>query len=90
MTKELNILADIRRPRILVRTARIAGQHYHREAALRKIFGALRPKHQEGVVLALLQRETELEELRQHADASYKAQTHVHVLATLIIENRRL
>lgn len=89
MTIKSTPLAGIRRPRILIEAARIGGRKYRRKTALNQIFKAKRPQSQNALILALRDRESEIEQLRQLGDGTYRAQKHVQILTALIVENRR-
>ncbi|WP_371055473.1 MULTISPECIES: DUF6477 family protein [unclassified Rhodosalinus] len=84
------MLADLRRPALLVRTARIGAAEYRREAHLPRVlgYGAL-PRSAEAA-LRLFTLEGELEAARRDARADYSPARHVEVLIALMGEARML
>ncbi|AXQ93562.1 DUF6477 family protein [Cereibacter azotoformans] len=85
MTEIRSLLAEIRRPRLLMRAARLGLADYRRERDLRRLVEDQRP---ERAVTALLQEERRLEARRQAGDATYSVTHHVEVLIALIAEAR--
>ncbi|MBY6119424.1 hypothetical protein KUV64_09800 [Mameliella alba] len=86
----LGLLNDLRRPRLLIRAARIGAQDYRRNPHLNRLlgYGALpRP----GVALMrLVEIEAELNERRHADDAAYSVSRHVEVLTAMMGEARIL
>lgn len=81
------LLSDIRRPRLLMRAARLGLTEYRRERDLRRLVGDQRP---ERAVRALLWEENQLEDRRRSGDATYSVTHHVEVLIALMAEVRLL
>ena len=81
-------LAGMRRPKILIESARIAVKNYKRESALNRLFKTKRPDTKAALVSALKQREQDIENLRKLGDGTYLAQAHVQVMTALIAEAR--
>ncbi len=85
-----SMLADLRRPALLVRTARIGAAEYRRETHLPRIlgYGAL-PRSAEAA-LRLFAMEGELEDARKRSAADYSPARHVEILIALMGEARLL
>lgn len=79
------ILAAMRRPKILVRAARMGLSQYNPDADLRRVLGSLNLRS----VDALVRREEELEENRRSGEAGYSVHDHIRVLTALLFEARR-
>lgn len=77
-------LPDLKRPKLLVRAARLAAENIQRKPVLKRIFGDEDiPKN---TVSNLAEIETELNEKRKTGDAEYSIACHVTVLAALMHE----
>jgi hypothetical protein len=83
-------LAALRRPRLLIRTARFGLQDYRRTPALRRLFAAAGAHSPAQIVALLLLREAEQEDRRQAGDAAYSVARHVELLIALMAEARHL
>jgi hypothetical protein len=82
-------LGELRRPALLLRTARIALRFYRRERDLPRILGPA-PPAEPPEALALLQlREAAIDLCRRHRTGGYLPSAHVAVLAALLAEARR-
>lgn len=82
------ILANLRRPRLLMRAARFGLGDYRRERDLRRLVRCgMSP---EDTVPSLISVEAELEETRLAGDASYSVTRHIEVLIALLAEARLL
>jgi hypothetical protein len=82
------ILANLRRPRLLMRAARFGLGDYRRERDLRRLVRCgLSP---EDTVPTLMSVEAELEETRLAGDMSYSCARHIEVLIALMAEARLL
>lgn len=88
MTDFHALIANLRRPRLLIRAARCGLQDYRRERDLRRLVG------QSGtfdhVVAKLICEEERLEEHRRAGLAAYSVARHIEVLIALISEVRLL
>lgn len=82
------MLAQLRRPRILMRAARFGLDDYRRDRDLRRILGGTRSP--EITVPHLLEEEERLEAIRQDGDAAYSVSRHVEVLIALMAEAQLL
>ena len=82
------ILANLRRPRLLMNAARFGLGDYRRERDLRRLVRCgMSP---EDTVPSLISVEAELEETRLAGDASYSVTRHIEVLIALLAEARLL
>jgi hypothetical protein len=82
------ILANLRRPRLLMNAARFGLGDYRRERDLRRLVRCgLSPME---TVPSLISVEAELEETRLAGDASYSVTRHIEVLIALLAEARLL
>lgn len=77
-------IANLRRPRLLIRAARIAAQDYCRSRDLARQ-GACRGP---GILVWLLTQESALNSARLAHDAGYEPAEHVRYLAALLAESR--
>lgn len=87
MTDFRAILAELRRPRLLIRAARHGMGDYRRERDLRRLVDQPTP---ESALPALIQQEERLEQIRRTGDASYSLTRHVEVLIAMMAETRLL
>lgn len=88
MTDFRSLLADLRRPRLLIRAARFGLQEYRRERDLRRLGAPLGPL--ERAVTSLFQDEAQMEQTRRAGDASYSVARHIEVMIALMAEVRLL
>jgi len=88
MTDFRTLLAQMRRPHLLIRAARFGVQEYRRERDLRRLGAPSGPL--ERAVTRLFQDEAEMEETRRAGDASYSVARHIEVLIALMAEVRLL
>ena len=88
MTDFRKILADLRRPRLLIRAARFGMADYRRERDLRRIVAPLSTP--ERTLPHLVEEEDRLETIRQSGDAGYSVARHIEVLIALMAEVRLL
>jgi hypothetical protein len=84
------LLANLNRPRLLMRAARIGAQDYRRAGHLPRILGyGQLPRHGE-TLMRLVDIEAQLEEQRKTVDATYSLIRHVDVLIAIVGEARAL
>ncbi|MCT4553785.1 MAG: DUF6477 family protein [Pelagimonas sp.] len=90
MKDVLGLLNDLRRPRLLIRAARIGAQDYRRDAQLHRLlgYGGL-PRHG-AALMRLMELEGEQNERRKSADAGYSVARHVELLVAMMGEARLL
>lgn len=88
MRDPFSMLADLRRPRLLMRAARFGLGDYRRERDLRRLVrnGA----SPEETVNSLMTVEEELEATRVAGDAGYSIARHIEVLIALLAEAQLL
>jgi hypothetical protein len=87
MTEIITHIAALRRPKLLIRAARLGLQDYVRERDLAR---ALRQARAAGgaALERLLAEEAQLESTRRAGDATYSVARHVEVLIALLAESR--
>ena len=90
MTDFRTLLADLRRPRLLIRAARFGVADYKRERDLRRLINASTRATPEIAIPQLISAEQDLEEIRRKGDATYSVSRHIEVLIALIAEVRLL
>lgn len=88
MTDFRALLADLRRPQLLIRAARCGLADYRRDRDLRRILDA--QPSPDRAVRRLLTEEENLEATRQAGEASYSVTRHIEVLIALMSEVRLL
>lgn len=81
-------LAKLRRPRILIRAARLAEADYRRERDLKRLLGGVIPSAISATLEALITREAELETERRTDALGYSIARHVDLLTALMVEAR--
>ena len=84
------ILANLRRPRLLIRAARHGIQDYRRERDLRRLINAVSPPSPEAALARLRDAEEHAEETRRSGDAGYSIARHVDLLIAMMAELRLL
>lgn len=90
MTDIATRLAALRRPKLLIRAARFGLADYERGRDLKRLMHLPEPPSPRVAVDRLVEREAELEDIRQHGGAGYSPARHVEVLIALIAEARLL
>ncbi|MGC8202378.1 DUF6477 family protein [Aliiroseovarius sp. PTFE2010] len=85
-----SILAQLKRPRLLIRAARFGAEHYDRARDLARIIKAPANLSPAVALDALIAQEAQLELTRKSGDASYSVSRHVDVLIALMAEARLL
>jgi hypothetical protein len=88
MTDFRSLLADLRRPRLLIRAARCGILDYRRDRDLRRLVAST--PSPERAVPQLLAEEERLEQIRKSGEASYSAIRHIEVMIALMAEVRLL
>jgi hypothetical protein len=84
------MLATLRRPRLLLRAARLGVKDYRRRAHLRQILRCAALPVSGAAVLALIEIESEMDAARRRGDAAYSPLNHVSVLIAMMGEARLL
>ncbi|MFZ5963772.1 DUF6477 family protein [Thalassococcus sp. BH17M4-6] len=86
----LSQLDAIRRPRLLLRAARIGADGYNRRTHLARILGhALLPRSGPAL-MQLMEIEAELDQRRRQRNGDYRVSQHVEVMCALLGEARLL
>lgn len=88
MTTPLTVLTELRRPRLLVRAARIGLGDYDRRATLRRLLPIGHDGCQWDVFEHLAEVEARLDSMRVEGEATYSVARHVEVLIALVAEAR--
>ena len=82
------ILSALRRPKILIRAARLGLADYNRDADLRYIARTQKTPRPEEALETLISQEMDLETSRKDGDARYSVHQHIRVLTALLAEAR--
>ncbi|MDT8855971.1 DUF6477 family protein [Paracoccaceae bacterium Fryx2] len=90
MTDFRTLLADLRRPRLLIRAARHGVTDYRRDRDLKRLIATHGTATPEIALPRLLCEEERLEATRRAGDASYSLGRHIEVLIALMAEARLL
>jgi hypothetical protein len=88
MTDIRTLLANLRRPRLLIRAARHGVQDYRRERDLRRLFNPAHLPSPEAALARLMTEEEGAELTRRAGDAAYSLTRHVDLLIALMAEAR--
>ena len=83
-------LAALRRPKLLIRAARLGLADYSRTRDLRRIMRTGAVPTPSNAVAALMNTEAELEECRRSGTSTYSVIRHVEVMIALMAEARLL
>ncbi|KUF12360.1 DUF6477 family protein [Pseudoponticoccus marisrubri] len=86
----LGILSDLRRPRLLIRAARIGAQDYCRDAHLNRLLGYGSLPRPGAALMQLVELESEMNAHRQRQSATYSVSRHVALLTAMMGEARLL
>lgn len=89
MTDFRALLADLRRPQLLIRAARFGLCDYRRDRDLKRLLDGQQPAPDRAVP-RLLNEEERLEEIRKSGDAAYSLTRHIEILIALMAEVRLL
>ena len=84
------MLAEIRRPRLLIRAARFGMTEYNRDRDLKRLLASDVPASPERAVPQLIAEEQKLEATRQAGEAGYSLTRHIEILIALLSELRLL
>ena len=84
------MLNGLRRPRLLIRTARIGARDYVRDRHLKRILGYANLPRPAAALMQLIELERDLNELRQQEDAGYSLTRHLDVLIAMMGEAQLL
>jgi len=84
------LLANLRRPRLLIRAARHGITDYRRDRDLRRLIDVTTPPSPEAALAKLFDAEERTEETRRAGDAGYSLGRHVDLLIAMLAEARLL
>ena len=90
MTDIIGVLANLRRPSLLVRAARHGLQDYDRKRDLRRIAGSAPSKSSAALIAHLVDQEEQIESTRKSGCATYSISKHIEILVALMYESRLL
>lgn len=79
-------LSNLKRPKILIKAAKIASQTYRRSRDLSRILGYSHPTLDSSIHQQIFDLEHSINQKRRLGDASYDLKTHVQVLGALLAE----
>ncbi len=82
----LGMLTALRRPRLLIRAARIGMEDYRRDHHLRRLLGHGALPRSGAALLRLMEMEADLNDLRRQNNASYSVINHVDLLIAMMAE----
>ena len=82
----LSQISGIKRPRLLIRAARIAAQDYRRAARLPRLLGYGVLPRTGPALIKLMSLEAEMNDRRENGDAGYRVAEHVEILTALMGE----
>ena len=84
------MLSDLRRPRLLIRAARIGAHDYRRDPHLLRILGYGTLPRPGAALMQLFEIEAELEDRRKAGDTGYAVSRHVEILVAMMGEARAI
>ncbi|WP_323007722.1 DUF6477 family protein [Pseudorhodobacter sp.] len=90
MTDLSTLLANLRRPRLLIRAAHHGIHDYRRDRDLRRLINTTTPPNPEAALARLFDAEERTEETRRAGDAGYSIARHVELLIAMMAEARLL
>ncbi|QYK43354.1 MAG: hypothetical protein KF887_09800 [Paracoccaceae bacterium] len=88
MTDFRSLLADLRRPRLLIRAARHGLHDYCRDRDLRRLIEGGAAQTVEAVLSRLVDAEAQIEATRVAGDAGYSIGRHIEILIAMMAEVR--
>lgn len=84
----LSMLNALRRPRLLMRAARIGAEDYRRNAHLPRLLGYGHMPRHGAALMRLVEIETDLNAQRLNEDSAYSLLRHIDVLIAIVGEAR--
>ena len=90
MTDLCDLLANLRRPKLLMNAARFGQTDYNRRRDLRRLIAAAVPPRPEEALRLLIVEEERLEDARRQGAAGYSLLRHIEVLIAMMAEARLL
>ena len=88
MSDPMTVLNSLRRPRLLVRAARLGLPEYNRARSLRRLMPGETPPPPGQAFIQLIDHEAAIDQLRRDGAASYSVVRHIELLVALIDEAR--
>ncbi len=90
MQDVLTMLSQLRRPRLLMRAARIGAEDYRRTVHLPRLLGhSILPRHG-ATLMRLIELEDALNDQRLNEDAAYSLLKHIDLLIAIVGEARTM
>ncbi len=86
----LTMLTTLRRPRLLIRAARLGVQDYRRDRHLQRLLGYGSLPRPAAALMRLMEMERAMNEQRQNDDAGYSLPRHLDVLIAVMGEAQLL
>ena len=90
MNDILSHLAQLRRPRLLMRAARIGAENFKRDIHLPRLLGAATPARHGPALLQLIEIESTMNEQRLCDESGYHLLQHVEVMIAIVAEAQAL
>lgn len=84
----IHALSALRRPRLLIRAARIGAEDYRRNTHLTRLLGEVALPGTDAALTRLMAMEADQEDQRCSGSASYAVARHVEILAAMMAEAR--
>lgn len=84
----LSMLAALRRPRLLMRAARIGAEDYRRTVQLPRLLGCGQVPRHGAALLRLVEIEQDLNKQRIENEAAYNLLRHIDVMIAIVGESR--
>ncbi len=82
----MGLLSALRRPRLLIRTARIGAKDYNRDRHLQRILGYGSLPRPAPALMRLMELEQDLDTQRREDDAGYSLHRHLDILIAMMGE----
>ena len=90
MTDPIDLIATLRRPRLLIRAARFGQSDYNRNLDLKRLIHAPVAPPPEAALRRLIAEEEVLEASRREGAAAYSLMRHIELLIAMMAEARLL
>lgn len=88
MTEALTLFASLRRPRLMLRAARLGLIDYRRDRDLRRLLGTPAAPAPDQALEVLLNAEARIEAVRLAGDSTYSVTRHIDLLIAMLAEAR--
>lgn len=82
----IGMLSNLRRPRLLIRAARIGAQDYDRKRHLQRLLGYGGLPRPGAALMRLMEMEQDLDAMRREDNAGYSLQRHLDLLIAMMGE----